>query len=92
MRPTPLTHKEITAHIRSRIKAEKIKARVDMFATCGVKYIRVFVPAHDAVFSEENQRTIRNIAKCNNLTRARGEEIDVERMTDPQSMHFEFHG
>ena len=86
-----LTHKEMTAHLRKRIKVAGIKARVDMSEACGVKYIRVFVPAHDVTFTDAEQREIRFIAKCNKLTRARGEEIDVERMTDPMSMHFEFH-
>lgn len=85
-----MTHKEMTTNIRRRLKAEGVKARVDMTEACGVKYIRVFVPKPDGLFTEEEQRKIRFIAKLNRLTRARGSEIDVERMTDPQSMHFEF--
>lgn len=86
-----MTHKEMTANIRKRLRGEGVKARVDMSEACGVKYIRVFVIAPDLFFSESDQRTIRTIAKLNRLTRARRSEIDVERMTDPQSMHFEFH-
>lgn len=86
-----MTHKEMTASIRKRIKVAGIKARVDMAEACGVKYIRVFVPKFDATFTDDEQRKIRFIAKLNRLTRARRSEIDVERMTDPQSMHFEFH-
>jgi sugar phosphate isomerase/epimerase len=86
-----MTHKEMTANIRKRLKVEGVKARVDMSEACGIKCIRVFVPAPDHMFSEDDQRTIRTIAKLNRLTRSRGSEIDVERMTDPQSMHFEFH-
>lgn len=86
-----MDHKEMTANIRKRLQAEGVKARVDMAEACGVKYIRVYVTAPDLLFSENDQRTIRFIAKLNRLTRARRSEIDVERMTDPQSMHFEFH-
>ena len=86
-----MTHKEMTANIRKRLKVEGVKARVDMIEACGVKCIRVFVPAFDATFTDEEQRKIRFIAKLNRLTRARRSEIDVERMTDPKSMHFEFH-
>jgi hypothetical protein len=83
-----LTHKEMTAHLRKRIKIAGIKARVDMMDSCGSKAIRVFGASPEATFTDEEQRQIRHIAKCNGLTWVRGMEIDVEQMTNPQSFHF----
>ena len=83
-----LTHKELTAHLRKRIKIAGIKARVDMMETCGCKAIRVFVTAPELEFNESEQREIRHIAKCNGLSWVRGMEIDVDQMTNPQSFHF----
>lgn len=83
-----MTHKELAKHFRNRLRHEGIKARCDMMVSCGSKALRVFVPAFDATFSEDEQRVIRTIAKANGLTLVRGMEIDIERMTDPQSMHF----
>lgn len=84
----PISMKEITAHIRKRIKHEKIKARVYMSPTGSAHFIGVCPPAPGIEFSEHEQRTIRHIAKCNRLTWIRGMEIDVERMTNPFGMHF----
>jgi len=50
--------------------------------------IKVSVPAYGLEFSDDEQRSIRFIAKCNRLTRTSGAEIDVERMTDPFEMEF----
>ena len=83
-----MNHKELTAHIRKRIKIAGIKARVAMQESCGDLVISVDVPKHDAEFSEEEQRAIRLIAKCNHLTRVRGMEIVVEQMTDPKGFKF----
>ena len=49
-----MNHKEMTAHIRSRIKAAGIKARVRMMSGG----IQVYTPKYGVEFSEEEQRTI----------------------------------
>ena len=87
-----MSHKEMTSHIRTRVAASGIKARVMMRNYCGVRGIAVVVPAYEIQFTESEQRGIRLIAKVNGLTRARGMEIDIERMTDPSQVNFEFHG
>lgn len=86
----PLTHKEMTAHIRKRIKVAGIKARVRLYEACGARWIQVNVPEYDVDFTEEEQRTIRQIAVTNRLTWARGMEIDVEQMTNPKTFDFEY--
>lgn len=92
MTNTTMSHKEMTSHIRKRVAASGIKARVMMRKYCGVRGISVVVPAYEIQFTESEQRKIRLIAKVNGLTRARGMEIDIERMTDPAQVNFEFHG
>lgn len=74
------------AHIRNRIKAAGIKARVRLAPGGGS--MQVFAPAYGLVFSEEEQRQIRLIAKCNRLTLVRGMEIDIEQMTNPETFSF----
>ena len=75
-----MTTKEMTAHLRGRIKAAGIKARVH-FGSVG---IYVEVSRYELDFTDDEQRTIRRIAKCSGLTHVRGLEIDVEQMTDPK--------
>lgn len=80
-------HSEMTAHLRKRIAAEGIKARVRKCP--GHKTgIQVFPVAYGLEFTETEQRFIRNLAKINGLTLVRGLEIDVERMTDGHGMDF----
>ena len=87
-----MTHKEMTAHIRYRVKVAGVKAKVKMAEPqIGDRQIRVACPAYDRPFTDDEQRQIRFIAKVNGLTRARGSEIDVERMTDPMEMVFYYH-
>lgn len=78
--------KQMTAHLRGRISHEGIKARVRMAPGGGS--IQVFPVAYDISFTEDEQRTIRFIAKVNKLTLVRGMEIQVEQMTDPSGMEF----
>jgi len=87
-----MTHKEMTSHIRARVAASGIKARVMMRKYCGVRGIAVVTPAYEIEFTESEQREIRLIAKVNGLTHARRSEIDLDRMTDPMQHNFEFHG
>jgi hypothetical protein len=80
-----MTHKEMTAHIRNRIKVAGIKAKVKMQDGYTIS---VDVPAYGIEFTEEDQRTIRHIADCNRLTWVRGLKIDVDQMTNPHEFKF----
>lgn len=82
------THKELTAHLRDRIKKAGIKACCSLQTYCGEQVIRVSVPKYDAQFTEDEQRTIRTIAQVNGLTFARGSAIDLDRMTNSQEFVF----
>lgn len=84
-----MNHKEMTQHIRNRIKAAGIKARCKMQDGCsGNRVIYVFAPAYGVEFSEADQRTVRLIAKTNRLTWVQGMEINLEQMTNPNEFHF----
>jgi hypothetical protein len=74
------------AHIRSRIKHAGIKARVRVAPGGGS--IQVNAPSYEAVFSDEEQRKIRLIAKVNGFTWVRGMEIVLEQMTNPSNFNF----
>lgn len=91
-----MNHKEMTAHIRKRIKHEGIAARVRLYTACGIRYIHVFVDEHGKTFTGEQARLISLIAKVNGLTGARRSVIDdsFERWNNSgaPSFHFEFHG
>lgn len=80
--------KEMTAHIRVRVKAAGIKARVRISPRRSEPGIQVFPPAHNIEFSEGEQRTIRMIGLANQLTFIRGLPIIIEQMTDPHGMEF----
>lgn len=77
--------KQMTAHIRSRIKAAGIKARVRFWPN---GQIQVFGVTAQASFTEEEQREIRLIASVNRLTWVRGMAIDLEQMTNPHGFNF----
>lgn len=78
--------KDMTAHLRTRIAAKGIKARVRM-CPAG-KSIQVFPPSFEAEFTHDEQRFIRALAVANKMTLVRGLPIDIERMTDPHGMEF----
>lgn len=80
-----MNHKEMTAHIRNRIKAAGIKARVKMQSE-GV--VAVDVPAFNVIFSDDEQRKIRLIAQVNRLTWVRSMPININQMTNPQEFKF----
>jgi len=91
---TTLTHKEMTAHIRSRIKAEGIPANVKMLNYCQVKGIAIYGKTYETRFTSEQCREIALIAQVNHLTKARGGVIDLDleaQLTDSNLKHFEFH-
>lgn len=75
-----LSHKELTAHIRDRIKAAGIKrVGVRMLTITGEQAIAVDpLGGVDARFTYEEQRTIRLIAQVNHLTYVRGLPIEVD--------------
>jgi len=83
-----MSHKEMTAHIRKRIKVNGIKARVWKYTSCGVNYISIDVPSYDGEFSDDEQRKVRMIAKGNGLTLSRGFEIQIEQMTNVKNFTF----
>ena len=73
-----MTHKELTKHIRGRIQAAGIKARVRMQeGNAGNKCIQVFGVTYDSSFTAEESHTIQLIAQCNRLTYVRGLPIDI---------------
>ena len=76
----------LAAHIRHRVKASGIKARVRVAPGGGS--LQVVAPAYGALFAEAQQREIRLIAKCNGLAWVRGVEIDIEQMTNPSEFNF----
>ena len=95
MTATNLTHKEMTAHIRNRIKVAKIPANVRMFNYCGVKAIKIYGKTFDTLFTAEQCLMIAQIAKSNRLTKAQGSEINLAievQLTGNNEKHFEFHG
>ena len=75
-----------TKHIRGRIKAAGIKAKVCIAPGGGV--LQVNTPVYGVDFSEDAQRQIRLIAKCNGLSWVQGMEIDIEQMTNPNNFNF----
>lgn len=86
--------KNVTAlakHIRGRVKASGIKARVRI-APGSRDCIQVFPPAYEIHFTEAEQREIRLIAVVNGMTLVRGMPIAIEQMTDPCGMNFYTHG
>lgn len=83
-----MNHKEMTAHIRSRIKAAGIKAKVRMINSCGHEYIQVNTPTFESRFNEDEQRSVRLIAIVNKLTLVRGLPIVLEQMTDANGFEF----
>jgi len=87
-----MDHKELTAHIRNRIKAAGISAKCKMQNYCGNMVIAIDVPKYEAEFSAEEQREILLIAKCNKLTFVRGIEIDLSKTTNPKEFKFYFRG
>ena len=85
-----LTHKEMTKHIRQRIKKAGIKASVSLYRSCGSKWIRVSTHNFEARFTEEEQRQINNIAEVNRLTYSQGLPIEVD-IPFGQENHFVYH-
>jgi hypothetical protein len=83
-----MNRKEMTAHIRNRIKIAGIKASVSKYTSCGVGFVRVAVSAADVVFSNDEQRKINIIAQANGMTLVRGLPIIIDQFTNPQEFNF----
>src|SRR5574338_674426 len=82
-----MTRTEWAAHFRKRLKHEGIKAKCRCDPHWNFIYINV--PQFGSEFTEHEQRTIRLIAHANRFTMARGQPIDIERMTNPHTFTFE---
>lgn len=90
-----LTHKEMTKHIRGRLKAQRIPARVKMNEWCGRRVITVTTPSYDFQWSAEELAGIALCAKVNRLTEAQGHPIEVAHIAcliGKGQFNFEFHG
>ena len=88
-----MTHKEMTAHIRNRLKAQRIPARVRLYTACGTRYIQVNTVAYEARWSDEERRAIAICADVNGLTGAQGGKIDPEleaQLSHRQAFDFEY--
>mgnify|MGYP001193198451 CR=1 FL=1 len=86
-----MEHKEITKNIRNEIAKAGIKARVWMQVICGEKWIQVRPITFETDFTANECKTIKSIAKANNLTHVRGLEIDENLYTCREQV-FVFHG
>lgn len=90
-----LTHKEMTKHVRGRLKASGIKARCRLYEACGVRCIQISTPEYGKHFTPDQLREIGVIAQVNGLTDARRSPIDMDiivQMTKLDTFTFEFHG
>lgn len=74
---TTLTHKEIAAHLRDRLRFEGIQARVQMRSYCGEKVVAVAPTTYEGRFTHDEQRTIGAIADVNGLSFSQGMAIDT---------------
>ena len=73
-----MSHKELTAHIRERIKKAGIKARVCMNYSCGSRVIQVVTPSYESRFTSGEIVRFCTIALANGLTFVRGLPIDLD--------------
>jgi len=87
-----MDHKHTTKHIRNRLRAQGIKARVSLYAACGSRWIRVVPVAADASWNGEEAQKIAICAKVNGLTYSQGMEIDdsIARWHDSGATNFHF--
>lgn len=93
-----MNHREMTKHIRGRLKAAKIPARCRLFTACGISYVSIDRIAHEAAWTSKQAQEICLIASVNALTAARGSAIDHSdsywsQVTEWRgNFNFEFHG
>jgi hypothetical protein len=80
-------HTPKASTLRTLIKEAGIKARVRV--SPGDDCIQVYTCVYGIDFTEEDQYTIRNIAKnVMDFTWVRGMEIVVDQMTNPHNFNF----
>jgi len=90
-----MTNKEMTAHIRSRIKAAGIKARVIGRHICGENRITIATQSYDARFNSKELRDIAVIASANRLTMVMGVAINlntIDKLTGANEFVFVYQG
>lgn len=83
-----MDHKKLTAHIRKRIKASGVEAKVKMLNYCGKQMIAVDVRNATATFSEVEQVTIKLIAQYNSLTFSGGLGTNLHHQTHLKAFMF----
>jgi len=91
-----MNHKEMTAHIRNRLKAQNVPARVKMLDACGVRYVTIVTPTYEFRWNAEQAKAIAICVSVNKLTCARGMAIDIDHVAqvlqNTTQYDFEFHG
>ena len=90
-----MNHLEMTKHIRNRVRAAGIKARVRKYVSCGTRYIQVVIPDAEWRWSAEQIVEIGLIGQANRLTFARRSSIDLDllrQLTGKTVFNFEYHG
>lgn len=89
-------HKEMVSHIRKRLRANSINARVRGMVICGNKVIQVIAPKHGYEWSTEELRKLRLVATVNKLTFSHNMPIHAEetfvQLTGKNQWEFYFHG
>ena len=86
-----MTFKEITAHIRRRVRAENIPARVRMVESCGTRIVQVFGVTHEARWTPEQLTLIGRIARVNGLTFVRQMPVTEDHCAQMTGRaHFDF--
>ena len=87
-----MTHKEMTAHIRGRLKHEGIPARCRLFEACGSLCIQIFGKTYETRFTREQGFLIGRIARVNGLTFVRGIPVTEEHCADiAHAAHYDFY-
>jgi hypothetical protein len=71
-----MNHRQLTNHIRNRIKREGIDASVRGHRSCGVVWIVVEVDEPGKSFTQQQCKKIALIAFINGLTYAKGVPVD----------------
>lgn len=86
-----MTHKEMTAHIRNRLKVMGVNARVKMNDFNGHRIVTVVVPVYEYRWTQEERDAILLVASVNGLTFIRGMELSPILVNEMQ-VNFEFRG
>lgn len=87
-----MSHKEMTAQIRSALKTAGVASRVRLYAACGVQCVQVSVRDFQVKFTDAQQESVKDIARSFGLTGARGSAILMGVATNPDTFNFEFWG